>query len=85
METDARSAECGAQVSDASEPTCWTDLEIIDVVTCTGKRPAFVDLNICRAKTREYPPGRVDHVLVELRTAYASDCARRGFTPWDCV
>lgn len=66
-------------------PSRWTDLEIVDIVTCRGIRPAFVDLNICRADTVEYPPGLVDDVLEEMRIAYKADHAKLGFTPWEAM
>lgn len=72
-------------MSDEAKSDDWGDLAIVPVIHWDGVHDTYIDLNICRADTLEYPWGRVDHVLAELRTAYLQDCAQRGFTPWDSL
>lgn len=58
------------------------DLAIVPVIHHDGVHDTYIDLALCRAKTRKYPPKRVDHILEELRVAAASDRARGVTTDW---
>jgi hypothetical protein len=51
-------------------------IAIVATMTHEGIQPAYVDLALCRATTRRYPPNRVRHICDELRIAAASDRAR---------
>ncbi len=46
------------------------------VITCAGPAVAHVDDALLAKPTRRYPPGRIWHVIDEMRVAAAQD--RRG-------
>ncbi len=45
--------------------TCIT----VMVPSCDGPAVQIIDVAICRARTRRYPPNRVLHILDELRVS----------------
>lgn len=47
------------------------------MITAPDGIAELVDIVLCRAVTKPYPPQRVTHILEELRIAHAVDVAHR--------
>jgi hypothetical protein len=47
------------------------------LITCRGLARAAVAVRLLTKPTRRYPPGRIGHILDELRAAAAQDRVQR--------